>query len=166
MTASMIRLPLALLVAMLAGCAQQRLVGRYAPGDARDYYISERLQEVTGDQFERGEPRAVLDAVGWTVGIPSKIVLWNRRVDRHWIAPETEHAIAEYLAANDLTSVKVRLNQYAPRDEWRRLVANDAVGSGWRYTLGTVAWLEDAVFPGRLFGGDNYNPYTNTLNIY
>src|SRR5438093_13117914 len=111
---SMIRVPLALLVALVAGCAQQRTVGRYSPGDARDYYISDRLQEVTGDQFERGKPRAVLDAVGCTVGVPSKIVLWNRRVDRHWIAPATELAIAEYLAVKDVTSVKVMLNQYAP----------------------------------------------------
>ena len=149
-----------------SGCAQQRALSRYNYGDAGDYYTSERLQEITGDQIERGERRPVLDGVGWVLGIPSKIVLWDRRVDNHSVSPETEAAIAEYLAVNDLTSVKVRLNQYAPGDEWRRLVANKAVGPGWRYTFGTISWLEDAIFAGRIFGGDHYNPYTNTVNLY
>jgi hypothetical protein len=149
-----------------SGCAGQRSIACYTAGDSRDYFISARLQELTTNQIERGERRPLLDAVGWTLGIPGKVILWDRRVDRHQISPETEQAIAEYLAANDLASVKVRLNQYAPGDEWRRLVANDVVGAGWRYTFGTVSWLGDTIFPGRLFGGDHFNPYTNTLNIY
>lgn len=157
-----------LLVALvlIGGCAQQHVHAPYAFGDARDYYISDRLAAITENQIERGRPRPVLDGVGWVAGIPSKIVLWDRRVDNHSISLETEEAITEYLAVNDLTSVKVRLNQYAPGAEWRRLVANDAVGAGWRYTFGTVSWLGDTIFPGRLFGGDHYNPYTNTVNIY
>src|SRR5439155_26059978 len=47
-----------------------------------------------------------------------------------------------------------------------RQVANDAVNPGWPYTFGTVAWLGDTILPGRLFAGDHYNPYTNTVNIY
>jgi hypothetical protein len=159
------RLLIAALV-LTAGCAQQRALSRYAPGDARDYFLSPRLQAITENQIERGEPRPILDGAGWVLGIPSKIVLWDRRIDNHRISPETEAAITEYLETNDLASVKVRLNQYAPRDEWRRLVANDAVNPGWRYTFGAVAWLEDVIFPGRLFGGDHYNPFTNTINIY
>jgi hypothetical protein len=150
----------------IAGCAQQRAVSRYSYGDACDYYTSDKLQAITVDQFARGQRRPVIDGIGWVLGIPSKIVLWDRRVDNHSVSPETEAAIAEYLAVNDLTSVKVRLNQYAPGDEWRRLMANNAVGPGWRYTLGTIDWLGYAIFPGRIFGGDNYNPYTNTMSIY
>ena len=41
-----------------------------------------------------------------------------------------------------------------------------AVGAGWRYTFGTISWLGDTIFPGRLLGGDHYNPYTNTVNIF
>ena len=118
-----------LLIAALlltAGCAQHRALSRYNYGDAHDYFVSDRLQAITDEQIDRGQPRRLLDGAGWALGIPSKIILWDRRVDNHSISPETEMAIAEYLAANDLTSVKVRLNQYAPGDEWRRLVANDA----------------------------------------
>jgi hypothetical protein len=157
-------LPAALL--LIGGCSQRHALSPYAFGDAQDYYISDRLEAITGNQVERGQLRPVLDRVAWVIGIPSKIVLWDRRIDNHWISIETEEAITEYLAANDLTSVKVRLNQYAPGDEWRRLRANDAVGAGWRYTFGTVSWLGDTVLLGRLFGGDHYNPYTNTVNVY
>src|SRR6476660_9000124 len=159
------RLLIAALV-LTTGCAQQHALSRYAAGDARDYFVSQRLQALTEDQIERGQPRPILDGAGWVLGIPSKIVLWDRRVDNHRISPETEAAISEYLALNELTSVKVRLNQYAPGDEWRRLVRNDAVGAGWRYTFGTVSWLGDTIIAGRVFGGDHYNPYTNTINIY
>lgn len=29
-----------------------------------------------------------------------------------------------------------------------------------------VAWLQYTAFPGRFFGGDHYNPYANSINLY
>jgi hypothetical protein len=117
-------------------------------------------------QIERGERRPVIDGIGWVVGIPSKIILWDRRVDNHSVSPETEETIAQYVQEMGLSNTKVRINQYAPIDEWRRLTTNHEVAWGWRYTVGVLSWLDDAVFPGRIFGDDNYNPYTNTISIY
>lgn len=154
-----------LLALAVAGCTAHP--GRaYSFGSPRDYYTSHRLAAITEEQIERGETRPILDGVGWFLGIPNKIVLWDARIDNHSISPETEAAIRDYLAANELSTVKVRLNQYAPGDEWKRLAANDSVGAGWRYTFGTVYWLGDAIFPGRVWGGDRYNPFTNTIQIY
>lgn len=146
----------------VAGCA----AAPYRAGSRAVYYTSPDLSPLTQPQIERGQPRPVIDAIGWAIGIPSKIVLWNRRIDNHNISPETEAAIGEYLAINDLQTVKVRLNQYAPGDDWRRLVANKSIGWGWRYTFGTVTWLGEAILPGRVVGGDHYNPYSNTIHIY
>lgn len=117
-------------------------------------------------QVERGTRRPVIDGVGWVIGIPSKIILWDRRVDNHHISPETESAVSQYVNDLGLEDTKVRLNQYAPIDEWRRLTMNHNVHWGWRYTLGTLSWLDDTVFPGRIFGGDRYNPYTNTISLF
>ncbi len=116
--------------------------------------------------IERGKPRPVLDAAGWVFGIPSKILLWNRRAENHHISEKTEASLQEYLAANQLDHVKVRLNQYRPWDDWKRLRANREVSWPWRYTFGAVSLLGETVLPGRLFGGDHFNPYTNTIHIY
>lgn len=132
---------------------------------ATQVYESPQLCD-SGPQIQRGERRRVIDAVGWVVGIPSKILLWNRRVENHNIGPETEAAIVEYLQINDLDTVRVRLNQYRPGEDWRRLVRNKSVGAGWRYTFGAVSLLGETIIPGRLFGGDHFNPYTNTIHIY
>jgi hypothetical protein len=59
-------------------------------------------------------------------------------MEDHDISADTEQAIRRYLADNDLSHVKVRLNQYAPLDDWRRLRANKTVGWGYRYTLGVT----------------------------
>jgi hypothetical protein len=118
-------------------------------------------------QIARGEPVPVVDGLGhYVFSLPSKLLLWNWRVDNHRISPETEETIAAYLKANALRQVKVRLNQYAPRDEWRRLVRNSAMPGFWRYTFGVLTCAEYTALPGRLFGGDCYNPYTNSVNIY
>ena len=118
-------------------------------------------------QITRGEPIGWLDGLGhYVFSLPSKLILWNWNVDRHRISPETEEALRRYLEDNGMRSVKVRLNEYDPGDEWRRLFENDSVGWGWRYTIGLLAVGFYTLFPGRLFGGDNYNPYTNTINIY
>lgn len=115
---------------------------------------------------ERGEPRPIIDGFGWVWGIPSKIILWNRRAENHNISPETEQWLVDYMVENDLYDVKARLNQYRPFDDWRRLVRNKSVAWPWRYTFGVVATAGETIFPGRLFGGDHYNPYTATIHLY
>ena len=119
-------------------------------------------------QIVRGRPNRFLDACDWIWpgSLLSKFLLWNKKLDAHQISPETEEAVRRYLEANGLKNVKVRLNSSGVRDEWRRLVRNKAVGAGWRYTLGVLSLVRYTILPGRFFGGDHYNPYTNTLHIY
>ena len=117
-------------------------------------------------QMERGTPRPIIDGFGWVWGIPSKLLLWNRKVENHNISPETEELLAEYMETNGLTDIKVRLNQYRPGDDWRRLTRNTSVAWPWRYSFGAVSVLGETIIPGRLFGGDHYNPYTGTIHIY
>lgn len=145
-----------------SGCASTP----YSFGSAARYYSSPELAVCTEVQMERGRPHKAVDTFGWVWGIPSKILLWDRRVENHRIDAHTETQLATYLNENELSTVKVRLNQYHPRDDWHRLVANKSVGAGWRYTVGAVSVAVEAIFPGRLFGGDHYNPFTNTIHLY
>lgn len=117
-------------------------------------------------QFERGKPNALIDGAGWVVGVPSKIILWNIRMDNHHVGTNTEMALETYLQRNNLTNVKVRINQYAPGGEWSRLFRNKTVGWGWRYTVGVFSCLFYTILPQRIFGGDNYNDCTDTISIY
>ena len=120
------------------------------------------------EQIVRGRPNRFLDASDWIWpgSWLGKLMLWDRRVDNHQIGEETEMVMHHYLAVNELEHVKVRLNAYHVRDEWRRLRTNRSVGAGWRYTIGVISWLQYTILPGRFFGGDHYNPYTNTINLY
>ncbi|MEQ1826191.1 MAG: hypothetical protein ABL921_09595 [Pirellula sp.] len=117
-------------------------------------------------QQEVGKPRPIIDVVGWVVGVPSKLIFWNRKVENHNVSPETQAVLEEYLAINALNDVKVRVNQYRPGDDWRRLTRNTSIAWPWRYTFGAVTTLGETVFPGRIFGGDHYNPYTATIHLY
>jgi hypothetical protein len=125
-------------------------------------------------QLEHGAPNAWIDGLGhYFFSLPSKLVLLNWKVDNHDIPPEVERSLEEYLHANSLCNVKVRLNQYAPGGEWKRLFKNREMPAGWRFTLGLLSVATYTIFPERLFagfpfigGGDHYNPYTNTLSIY
>ena len=115
---------------------------------------------------EYGSSRPILDAAGWVVGIPRKIMLLNSRVDNHRVSDETVASVADYLARRDVGGVKVRVNQWDPIGEWQRLVDNKNVGAGWKYTVGTLHHIRYLVAPGRLFGGEYYNPFTDTVNIF
>jgi hypothetical protein len=152
-----------LLVCLVAGCCTP-LAPRAIP--VANCKVSPEILAATEVQIERGQPRKVIDGIGWVIGIPSKILLWDRRVENHRISSETEIAMQGYLAVNDLQHVKVRLNQYHPRDDWYRLTQNRSVGWGWRYTLGTLSVLGETLLPGRIFGGDHFNPFTNTIHLY
>lgn len=146
----------------LPGCATTP----YTLGSAQTYHTSPQLAARTQTQIERGQPNVVVDSIGWVWGIPAKITLFDRRVENHRIDSQTEAEIAAYLNDNELSTVKVRLNQYRPLDDWKRLAANTSVGAGWRYTFGAFIVLGETVFPGRVFGSDHFNPYTNTIHLY
>ena len=145
----------------------------YVPSRHPEGATTLRLQQGES-QIERGAPNAWIDGFGhYLFSLPAKLVLLDWHVDDHDISIETEQALKAYLAANGLCNVKVRLNQYAPGGEWRRLFKNRDMPMGWRYSLGLLSTTFYTIFPERLFagfpfigGGDHYNPYTNTISIY
>ena len=153
---------LTLLATLAGGCATIP----YSYGENPDTGLTLRLAP-TESQIERGRPQKVVDGLGhYLLSLPSKLILWNWQVDNHKISPETEAVLSAYLAANNLGNVKVRLNQYAPGNEWRRLIKNREMPAFFRYTLGALSASLYTILPGRLFGGDNYDPFTNTINLY
>lgn len=116
-------------------------------------------------EFEYGEPHKVLDGIAWTTGLFARILTLNRSVNKHEISDETEIKIATYLDENDLNDVLVSVNQYDPKGQWRRLRETRQVGALWRYSFGTMTLVQYTLLPGRVFGGDYYNPFTNTLYV-
>ncbi len=129
-------------------------------------YVAPELANDASNQIESGRPVKWLDTVGWIIGIPSKLLLWDRRIDNHRITAKTTEIAAEYLDANNLPHVKVRLNQYAPIDDFGRLRKNKTVAWPYRYTLGLLTLGQEAILPGRVMGGDHFNPYTQTVHLY
>jgi hypothetical protein len=152
-----------LAVLMLAG-ARPSLHGEGLPSQAQPALADTQLRE--DPQIERGQPHKVIDAVGWAFGIPRKLILWDRRAVNHRVSAETEQNLTQYLDSNGLRSTKVRINEYDPVGELRRLRTNKNVGAGWRYTIGAFGAINYTLFPGRLFGADGYNPYTDSVYIY
>src|SRR5437660_673698 len=60
-----------------------------------------------GPQICEGRPNKVIDCTGWVLGIPGKILLFDRRVNNHAVSPDTTAAVANYLAQNQLPDVCV-----------------------------------------------------------
>lgn len=147
---------------VVSGCAT--VPYKYGKGLERPDTLPLRQGEA---QIERGRPVGFLDGLGhYVLSLPSKLILWNWQVDNHDVSGETEVELQKYLADNGLANVKVRLNQYAPGAEWRRLIKNTGMPGLFRYTFGVLTTSFYTIMPGRAFGGDYYNPYTNTINIY
>ena len=129
-------------------------------------HIPRELVGSAEPQIEMGTPAPVVDTVGWIVGIPDKVLLWDRRVANHKITDGTIAAAADYLQTNNLPHIKVRANQYAPIEDWKRLTKNKTVAWPWRYTVGALSVAGEAIFPGRIFGMDHFNPYTQTIHLF
>lgn len=155
-------LPVAVLL-LSAGCATVP----YHYGTDAEYIHGPRL--AAGEpQISFGRPNKVLDASDWIWpgSLLAKIILWNHKMDSHEISTQTVEAVQIFLEDNDLRDVKVRINEYSVGAELKRTVRNTSIGAGWRYTVGIIGWLGYTILPGRIFGGDNYNPYSNTINLY
>ena len=113
---------------------------------------------------EAGGPNRTLDAAARVVDAPARLLPFGPTRDRD-IAPATLDILTTYLARNDLGDVPVYVNCYDPAGQWRRLRANRRVGLWWRYTAGTASVVGYTLFPGRVFGTNRYNPFTNSLSV-
>jgi hypothetical protein len=114
---------------------------------------------------ERGKPHKTLDRLAWIAGTPARIFTLNSKTNNHDVSDDTIAQLTTYLEENDLADVYVSVNDYNPRLQWRRLRENHSVSPFWRYTVGTVNWLGYTFVPNRVVGGDEYNPFTNTLIV-
>lgn len=134
-------------------------------------YLPSPAFEEGEDQFEEGEPFWIIDKTGhYFFSLPSKLILWNWKMENHEISEETKEYMKKYMKENNLRDVKVRFNQYAPISEWKRLSKNENISGLARYTIGIFSLLSYTFLPERLLagilGGDHYNSFTNTINIY
>ncbi|MEX1033751.1 MAG: hypothetical protein WDZ30_10365 [Cellvibrionaceae bacterium] len=151
------------LVGLLVGCASSP----YEHGTGRmdvDLPLSPSMEQ----QFYIGEPHGFLDHADWIwpESLLRKLILWDASIDSHQISEQTISALRQYIEENDLRNVQVLVNCYKPGNQWRRLFKNRTVGGGWRFTLGILSVVYYTIMPGRFFGGDAYNPYTNTIYLY
>lgn len=121
-------------------------------------------------QIERGRPVPPIDILGNLLALPWKLLLLDWRFCRHTITERTEAVFVQYLrdSTRDLTHTKIRLNQYAPHKDLKRLITNRQVAWPYRIFPGLLTTLlTDVVLPGRLFPwGDYYNPWTDTIHLF
>jgi len=117
-------------------------------------------------RIERGKPRPIVDGLGKVWGIPNRIALGNELVDNHAVSPATEQKVLNYLQDQQLNSVLIRSKQYDPIGEFKRMRANKNIRPVWKATAGGYNLLKYTLLPGRIVGGDWYNPYSQTLNLY
>lgn len=118
-------------------------------------------------QIERGQPNYLFDSLGNVVSIPQKVILLNPNIDSHIVTSKTEQYLRDFIRDNPDTmdDVKVRINQCSPIQELDRLAKNKKVSLIWRIFPGIPVTIWSSL-TGRVLGGDNYNPYTNTISIY
>ncbi|HEX3727928.1 MAG TPA: hypothetical protein VHV08_16870 [Pirellulales bacterium] len=112
-----------------------------------------------------GQPNKTLDRLGWLCGLPTRILPMNFKINSHDLSPETVEKLTAYLQRNDLTDVYVYVNHYDPASQWQRLKENKRISPVWRYTAGVFSLAGYTLLPGRVLGGDQYNPFTNSLYL-
>lgn len=113
----------------------------------------------------------LIDGLGNVFGLPAKLVLWSWKMDNHAISPSTEDVLIAYLDSPRhpavLNDAHFRLNEYRPLDDLKRLWKNRHVAWPFRLVLGLPTTLIfDVLLPGRLLGGDHFNPFNNTVYLY
>lgn len=153
-----------LVLLLLGGCAS----GPYHYGVDGQNVVDAPKAPRMDKQIMVGPPNAFWDSSDWfnPNSLLAKLILWNINLDSHTVSDETLQYLGDYIAANNLDHVQVLVNDYKPGNQWRRLAQNRTVGGGWRWTFGLLSVVGYTIMPGRFFGGDAYNPYTNTIYLY
>jgi len=113
-----------------------------------------------------------IDSIERTVQYPGKVFRkWFPSKDPdEQLSPEvrrlkTLQTATDYLDDNNLNGVYIDVREYNPREQWNRLRNNQRIAPFWKYTGGSLYHLGYCILPGRAFGFDSYNGFTNTLSI-
>lgn len=114
----------------------------------------------------RGRPMPFLDTLGNVLAIPNKLIFLNADFESHQIDEKVVEVIEGFATHHGLQDVRIRLNEYDPIGELGRLFANRRVTVFLRMTVGLLQWVAYCLNCGRLFGGDHYNPFSDTVNLY
>lgn len=140
---------------LLAGCASQSYrYGQFRPATA----------PVPPLVVDRGGPSPRLDRIRSLVEYPRTLFRFGRP-DTRPSPEEVEQTVVTYLEKNDLTDVEVEVGEYDPGTQWKRLRDNPRVSPFWKYSVGSLTVVGYSVLPGRAFGIDSYNPFTDTLSL-
>ena len=149
-----------------SGCVQDR----YRYGISKQELLDDLPR--TPNLITMGGHHPRIDSIERTVQYPGKVIRkWFPSKDPDEAIPLDERrmlavqAASDYLDDNGLKGVNIDVREYNPRQQWSRLQNNERIAPFWKYTGGTVCHIGYCLLPGRAFGRDSYNPFTNTLSI-
>jgi len=112
-----------------------------------------------------GEPDSKLDALAKVVETPGRILHLSTETPSRELTPETAERLNNYLQRNELDDLHIEIRHHDPAGQWRRLRQNSRISPLWRYTAGAMSLIGYTLFPGRVWGTNCYNPYTDSLSI-
>ncbi len=116
--------------------------------------------------ISRGAPIPLVDTTGNFLSLTNKLLFLNADLDSHYIDEELERSVLAFADHHDIEGGHVRLNEYAPLDELGRVLTNGRVNILLRLTFGLLGWIGYVLMVNRLFGGDHYNPFADTVNLF
>ncbi len=114
---------------------------------------------------EYGKPNKFADGLAAVVQFPRP---WQRRRPRAKKYYDRDVAVdraADYLEDHGLDDVLIEVRRHDPIGQWRRLRENTAISPWSRYPMGTLSLVAYNLLPPRVWGFDEYNPFTNTLYL-
>ncbi|MDY6914368.1 MAG: hypothetical protein SVT52_07930 [Planctomycetota bacterium] len=117
-------------------------------------------------RIERGRRFWPIDAIGNLLSILDKVFLFNWRVGSRSISSAIEFHVREFATKHELRGVTFRLNQYAPFGELARLFRNERMSWVFRVCFGFPYFLTYTLWPWRLFGGDCFVPFRNSVHLF
>jgi len=147
-----------------SGCIQKT----YRYGIANQELLANLPQTPNLITIGGNHPR--IDSIERTVQYPAKVFRkWfpsSKPVeDPDVLRLQAVQSATDYLDDNGLKGVNIDVREYNPREQWNRLKNNRSISPFWKYTGGTLYHVGYCVLPGRAFGMDSYNGFTNTLSI-
>lgn len=119
-------------------------------------------------QVERGIQFLPLDFLGDMLSKIPQVLFWNFDYGNHRISVETENSLEAFLKHHELTDVKVRLNQWAPHKEIKRLILNPHIAWPYKIIFFPSTLITSTLarpFSGLLIS-DYFDPGSNTIHIF
>lgn len=113
--------------------------------------------------IDKGQNQKIIDLVREIINTPLRILYLNSKLNQGSLTDKNFSILSKYLKDNKIDNIHISINCYQPLSIWKSIFDNPNTSLVSKLTFGVLSGCIHTIGVNKWFGGDQYDPLSNTL---